>query len=283
MSTKNNDTMHTLKNIFERKKRRRNSENDEDEDDMFEAMIGVYSEGNKIYFNSSVSVSSVNQLCRLIEKRNKEYSHLENSGYFKSTKPLPLWLFIESGGGDVFAGNRAINAIQTSKIPIYTVIMGIAGSMGSQMAVAGEKTFMTSNSYMLIHQVRISGITGKYQDIEDEYGNLSNIHKSSINLYLNNSRITKKRLIELIKREKLLDFKTCYEYGLIDGEWTGDNTLANLKENDDDNDDNITEKEEINLREALTTALLKGLTKEDTQKDEETQFKPRRSKRHCKN
>jgi ATP-dependent Clp protease, protease subunit len=247
-----------------------------DDDDMLEhEPIQVYSEGNKIYFSDEINTKSINSLCRLIEQKNQEYLALASSGYIKYSEPAPIILFIDSVGGSCTSGFRAIDMIKNSKVPIYTVVSGLAASSASQISVSGKKRFMTANGYMLLHQVRISGFEGKYVDVEDEYGNLSEIMEKTHAIYKNNCKLSNEQLDDMLKREKLLNLKQCIEYGLVDYEWKGDDSI------------NIGDEEEAQielddtLKKTLNKFIKSNLEEEvESEHNEEIESKQKRTRKN---
>jgi ATP-dependent Clp endopeptidase proteolytic subunit ClpP len=62
-----------------------------------------------------------------------------------------LEVHINSGGGDVFDGITISNAIRAHKGPVTTVVDGIAASIASVIAQAGQERVMQPGSMMMIH------------------------------------------------------------------------------------------------------------------------------------
>ena len=59
---------------------------------------------------------------------------------------------INSGGGSVFDGFAIFNAIKNSKVTVETYIDGIAASMGSVIALAGSKVYMSKLARFMTHK-----------------------------------------------------------------------------------------------------------------------------------
>lgn len=72
-----------------------------------------------------------------------------------------LYLIIDSPGGSVFAGARAMQAIQGSKTPIDTVCLGICASMGAQLHALGSKRYMTTQAVLMYHPAS-GGLQGDF-------------------------------------------------------------------------------------------------------------------------
>lgn len=79
----------------------------------------------------------------------------------------PIYLFIDSPGGDVDAGYAIFDMIRFIKAPVYTVGMGLVASAGALILLASpkERRVALPNSHYLIHQP-LSGIKGVATDIE---------------------------------------------------------------------------------------------------------------------
>ena len=164
----------------------------------------------------------------IIESYNNNiffYSDIDKVTSFELEKKLifldnhisegPINLHIQSNGGSVFHTLYLIDLIKNLNHPVYTYVDGFAASAATLLSLAGEKRFMTKYSLMLIHQLS-SGFMGKYAEIKDENDNLDNMMNFIETYYLNNTKINKDVLDNLLKRDLWLNSSTCLKYGLID-------------------------------------------------------------------
>lgn len=73
----------------------------------------------------------------------------------------PIYLYINSPGGDVIAGNELIDTMNFISAPVYTIALGMAASMGGAILAAGEKghRYCMKSSQILVHAM--SGGTGQ--------------------------------------------------------------------------------------------------------------------------
>lgn len=78
--------------------------------------------------------------------------------------PKNIKLRINSRGGDVFEGIGIYEALKNTQAKITTVIEGIAFSMGSVIAMAGDEIEMSSNSLLMLHDPR-GGAAGTSEDL----------------------------------------------------------------------------------------------------------------------
>ena len=79
----------------------------------------------------------------------------------------PIYVYIDSPGGDVDAGFAIFDMIRFIKPPVYTIGMGLVASAGALILLAAPKNYRLGlpNSHYLIHQP-LSGIKGVATDIE---------------------------------------------------------------------------------------------------------------------
>ena len=126
-----------------------------------------------------------------------------------------IFLHINSPGGSVTAGLSAIDLIQKNKIPIVTIVEGMAASAATLLAMSGSERQIQSNSVMLLHRIR-GGFYGTHTDLEDEKHNWDLFETIFERFYLSNSKLTKKTLKETLKNERIFNADECLNLGLVD-------------------------------------------------------------------
>jgi ATP-dependent Clp endopeptidase proteolytic subunit ClpP len=172
-------------------------------------------DGNKIYFHKEVSRDSV---LSLIFTLNQTVKKLKNaSDQMGVDEYPPVYLFINSGGGDYYAGMSAFDHIKNMDYPVYTVIDGLTASAGTFISLAGQKRFMLKSSWVLIHQIK-TWFTGynTFEELKDEMLNTTNIMNSLNNMYLENTKISKKKLDTFFKHDLYLDSDQALKLGIVD-------------------------------------------------------------------
>lgn len=203
------------------KKCKNNVDSDsEDEDFTLSSLLGgcddIDIKGNHIWFNTSVTKRTTNKLVKIIHDKNNEF--IENKyelNEIATLQPKPLYLHINSYGGDLLAVMAVIDAIQNSDIPVYTIIEGCAASAGTLMSVVGHRRLITRNSYMLIHQLS-SGMYGKMEELEDEMINNKVFMKRIYDIYEEKTNMKKREIVEALKKDLWWDAETCLKKGLVD-------------------------------------------------------------------
>lgn len=113
----------------------------------------------------------------------KELKDLE-----KSNKTINVR--INSGGGSVFEGIAIYSVIKNSPATINTYIDGIAASMGSVIALAGKKVYMSSMAQMMTHKT--SGIAGgSAEDIRQYATLMDGLEDTLCAIYANKTGLSK--------------------------------------------------------------------------------------------
>lgn len=129
--------------------------------------------------------------------------------------PSPVHLHIHSYGGSLFAAFSVVDAILTSKVPIHTHVEGAAASAATLISVCGTHRTIGRHSFMLIHQLS-SGFWGKFEEQKDEMKNNTLLMQRIRALYSERTKLPKKELDGLLKRDLWLDAETALKYGLVD-------------------------------------------------------------------
>ena len=128
----------------------------------------------------------------------------------------PIYVYIDSPGGDVDAGFAIFDMIRFIKPPVYTIGMGLVASAGALILLAASKNYRLGlpNSHYLIHQP-LSGIKGVATDIEIHAKEIEKI-RAKINALI--AEETGKDVAEVAKdtdRDYWLSADEAAAYGLI--------------------------------------------------------------------
>jgi len=171
-----------------------------------------YTIDNNIYFNDEISMETISVL-------NKELRNLQNRLLMVSIKmgidAPPIKLHLTTYGGSIHAAFSAIGCIKSSKVPVHTVIDGYVASAGTLMSVCGVKRYMHRHSSMLIHELR-SGSWGKMSVIEEEVDNLKKMMVKIKDIYTEHTKLKKKDLDAILKKDNDWYADECLASGLVD-------------------------------------------------------------------
>ncbi len=177
----------------------------------------LYNVDNHIYFNTSVSDESVQKLSEMIYDMNSQFESLVSEIKTANMTPKPIYLHITTHGGSLFAGFKAIDIIENSNIPIYTVAEGYVISAGTLMFMAGKRKLMSRNAFILIHQIS-TGSEGTYESITDSFENSTKFMNKLYDFYSTrtNGKLTKTSLREIMKRDIFWDYEQCKKNNVAD-------------------------------------------------------------------
>lgn len=177
----------------------------------------IYLKQNHLYFHHGVDEKSVDLVKKLMREYLDKTIRAKNNSTYGTFIPKPLFLHIYSPGGDVHAGLSLYDFINEYKktIPVNTVVEGVAASAATIISIAGSKKFITPNSYMLIHQLS-TYFGGNFEQIKDEFGNCEKIMKQLKEIYATKTKLSRKQLSDVLKRDINWSAEDCLKYGLVD-------------------------------------------------------------------
>lgn len=138
--------------------------------------------------------------------------------YLTSISSEPIWLYINSPGGDVYSGLAIYDTIRMIDAPVYTCVMGLAASMAYILAIAGEKghRYALPNSKMMLHQP-LSGIDfSQATDIDIHNKELQSIKKDLIHIIAENTGQSVSKVKKDCERDYWMKSDESIKYGSID-------------------------------------------------------------------
>lgn len=126
-------------------------------------------------------------------------------------------LHINSPGGDVFEGVTIYNMLKQNKANIHVYVDGLAASIASVIAMAGDTISMPANSMLMIHNPWTFG-QGNADDFRKLADDMDKIAESMKTSYLSksNGKIDEDTLSDLMDQETWLTAQEAVDYGLAD-------------------------------------------------------------------
>jgi len=126
-------------------------------------------------------------------------------------------IYINSPGGQVYAGLAIYDTMQFIKPEVQTICVGIAMSMGSLLLAGGTpgKRFALPNSRILIHQPS-GGFQGQATDIEIHAREALNLRQRVDEIYAKHTGKSYEQVHEDMERDRFFKADEAVEYGLID-------------------------------------------------------------------
>ena len=130
-----------------------------------------------------------------------------------------IYVYINSGGGEVTAGMAIYDTFQFIKPDVSTVVMGQACSMGSCLAQAGAagKRLILPNARHMIHQPS-GGASGQATDIQIQAQEILKMKKYLTEIYVkhNTAGKTFEQLTNDMERDNFMSAEEAVDYGLAD-------------------------------------------------------------------
>jgi ATP-dependent Clp protease, protease subunit len=128
-----------------------------------------------------------------------------------------IQLFINSPGGEIYAGLAIYDVMQFVRAPIRTTCVGIAMSMGSVLLMAGTKGRRTAlpHSRIMIHQGS-SGFRGNTPDVEVQAREVMAVRDMMTDLYVKHTGQPKEKNLKDMERDLFMSPIEAQKYGLID-------------------------------------------------------------------
>lgn len=126
-----------------------------------------------------------------------------------------LNIFINSPGGDVFAGQAIYSILKRHKAKKVVYIDGLAASISSLIAMAGDKIIVPENAMMMIHLPWTFAV-GNAKDFRSLADDLDKIGMSMVVVYEGRSALNADEVREIMEAETWLSAEECIEYGLAD-------------------------------------------------------------------
>lgn len=122
---------------------------------------------------------------------------------------------INSYGGDVYSGSEIYTALKSYPGRVTTIVTGIAASMASVIAMAGDVVKMAPTSQMMIHNV--STMTeGDKRIMSHEAEVLNGFDKTIANAYRIKTGLDQEELLELMDKETWLTPQEAVTKGFAD-------------------------------------------------------------------
>lgn len=139
--------------------------------------------------------------------------------YLDSLSDDPIFMYINSPGGSVSDGLMVVDTMNYIKSPVYTIVLGLAASMGTIIASSGDKghRYMLPHAEYLIHQP-MGGAGGHTQqtDMAIIAEHLSTTRATLNNILADASGKPLETIKQDTERDNWMSAEETLEYGFID-------------------------------------------------------------------
>lgn len=126
-----------------------------------------------------------------------------------------LTVVINSPGGDVFAGLAIYNALVNHNGNVTVRVDGLAASIASVIAMAGDKIIMSPGSMIMIHRPSVCAM-GTVDDMEKAKDVLMKIEEGITPIYAKRTGLDEDKIAELLEAETWMLADKAVELGFAD-------------------------------------------------------------------
>ena len=133
--------------------------------------------------------------------------------FLDEAKDKNINIYINSGGGSVFAGMAIYNMLKRHKGYKTVYVDGLAGSIASVIALAGDKIIIPKNAYMMIHKPWCT-CGGNANDFREMANTLDKVEQGILNVYKDNlsSEMLYDEVVEMVNNETWLTGEEASKY-----------------------------------------------------------------------
>lgn len=139
-----------------------------------------------------------------------------------------LNIYINSSGGDVFSGQAIYSMLKRHPAQKNVYVDGLAASIASLIAMAGDKIIMPANSMLMIHNPWTVAM-GNSNDFRKLADDMDKIRESMLSVYESKTGIKQEDIIPLLDAETWLTAQDALENGFCDEIEEGKQVAASLK------------------------------------------------------
>lgn len=136
--------------------------------------------------------------------------------YINSVSADLINVYINSPGGDVFAGITIKNILTRHEALIRVVVDGIAASIASVILQAGDERLIYNNGMVMVHNPMGALHWAYSEDFRKYADDLDKVRDSIINTYKEKTKINNEKIIKLMDEETYMTAQEAYDYGFVD-------------------------------------------------------------------
>lgn len=188
-------------------------------------------------YESSVSYKDIptilleNRIIMLVGEINDETAYRVTSCLHilnKEDPTEPIQLFIDSPGGVCTSGISIIDTMNFISAPVYTIVTGMAASMGAAILSAGEKghRYALPNATIMCHQAIGGSGYQSYKDAKIAFKEFERINDLLAKIIAENCGKTKEEYLEAVDRDNYMDTEAALKFGIIDKVYKSEKELS---------------------------------------------------------
>lgn len=126
-----------------------------------------------------------------------------------------LDVYINSGGGSIFAGSEIYAALREYSGPVNIHVVGLAASAASVVACAGYSD-IAPTAMLMVHNVSSAGTSGDYHVMDKQSETLQKANETIAAAYVEKTGMSMKAALEMMDRETWLSAEDAVKAKLVD-------------------------------------------------------------------
>ncbi len=127
----------------------------------------------------------------------------------------PIYLWINSRGGEVNSGFAIIDTIRAVKTPVVTIIAGYACSMAGVISICGDIRLMTENSIWMAHDMT-AGIHDYATKLIERADYYKRLQKQLFDIIRRKTKLSESEIKKAINEELWLNSIECKNKSIVD-------------------------------------------------------------------
>lgn len=162
------------------------------------AEIIIYSEIGETFWGDGVSAKSFSDELKKLPDSVKE-----------------ITVRVNSPGGDVFDGVTIYNRLKQHSANVTVYIDGLAASIASIVALAGNEVIASEGTLMMIHKP-MAGIHGNANEMEEMITLLDEVEEQLVSIYRRKTNMDRSEIKALLSKETWMNAEEAKEMGFVD-------------------------------------------------------------------
>jgi ATP-dependent protease ClpP protease subunit len=173
---------------------------------------------SEVYFTGGVCTDSMVELVRELKKCESKILAIQNNKYpFDEVQEIPIRLHIYSNGGSAIDSFFAIDQFRMLKVPLHTIVSGIASSAASILSCVGTRRYITKNSHMLIHAPRYLQVKGGNTQFIQAHHYGMDFNEMLYRHYSTYTKLSHTDISQIFQEpDRFMNAEECLEKGLVD-------------------------------------------------------------------
>lgn len=161
-----------------------------------------FSENRRIWLDSEIDRKFSTEIILQIE-------------YLSAQSKEPIVMYINSPGGEVFAGLAIYDAMNRCGCDVITVATGLAASMAAFLFSSGRVRYITPMAEVMIHQP-LGGTAGQASDIDLAARRIMKMKRKLNVILAENTGKSLKTITKDTDRDYSMDAEEAVKYGIAD-------------------------------------------------------------------